>query len=335
MKRLAALVSVALILAALPPAAHASHEPLEPVTQQAATFALRAIAQAGLFDPLGDYYDYQEITHPGDRWVVSFVAMHCYRNERIETCDPYQGRDSFNVPDAWLEIAELDGSFVITNAFGRFSDEDRDELASYSEPSTPEPGHQEYLTVRVDPSQSEGGVEIRAANIWAGVLPEDDNLWSICRAEILDAEGNVIWTARARHAQKERGEPFRSGGLVYMGAMEVAPGDAASARITCENFSGEIWRPTSGPGVSKVPRRSEVAVAAPVEWLLEDLVSGLESRCEVELFNRAGRMVKAVTKRGPPSPWTRSRLKNNYFSALVRVPHPKRIESATLYCHEA
>jgi hypothetical protein len=318
-----------------PPLAQASHEALAPVTQQAATFALRAIAQAGLFDPLGDYYDYQEITATDERWVVSFVAGHCYRNEQVETCDPYQGRSDHLVPDAWLEITERDGSFVVTNAFGRFSDEDRDQLLSYSEPSSPEPGHKEYLTVRVDPSQSEEGVEIRAADIWAGVLPEDDHLWSICLAEILDAEGSVIWTARSRHADRERGEAFRSGGLVYMGAMEVVPEDAASARITCENFSGETWRTTFEPSVSKVPRRSQVAVTASVEWLLEGLVSGLEPRCEIELFNRAGRMVKAVTKRGPPSPWTRSRLKNNYFHALVRVPHPKRIKSATLYCHEA
>jgi hypothetical protein len=335
MKRLAALVSVALIVAVLPPAARASHEPLDPMTQQAATFALRAIAQAGLFDPLGDYYDYREITSSDDRWVVSFVASHCYRNEQLETCDPYQGRSDHLVPDAWLEIAERDSSFVVTSAFGRFDEEDRKQLLSYSEPSSPEPGHQEYLTVRVDPAQSEGGVEIRAADIWAGVLPDDESLWSICLAEILDASGNVIWTARSRLAHVARGEAFRSGGLLYMGAMEVAPEDAASARISCENFSGETWRTTSEPSVSTVPRRSQVAVTAPVEWLLEGLVTGLESRCEIELFNRAGRMVKAVTKRGPPSPWTRSRLKNNYFHALVRVPHPKRIKSATLYCHEA
>lgn len=128
MKRLAVLVSTALIFGVVPRVAQASHESLHPVTQQAATFALRAIAHAGLFDPLGDYYDYQEITSSDERWVVSFVASHCYRNEEVETCDPYQGRSDHLVPDAWLEIEERDGSFVTTNAFGRFSDEDRNQL---------------------------------------------------------------------------------------------------------------------------------------------------------------------------------------------------------------
>lgn len=332
MKRTAVAAALVLVFS-VAPAARADHVPLDPSSQQAATFALRAIAQAGLFDPIGDYYDYREITQHGERWVASFVASRCYRNEQVETCDPYQGRSDHVVPDAWLEIDEVDGKFVVTNTFGRFNEEDRSELLSYTEPSTPQPGQHQYLTVRLDPARGEEGVEIRAADIWAGVLPEGDDLWSICFPEILDADGNVIWADQRRYAQHSRGEAFRSGGLTFIGAIEVE--GAASARMNCEEFEGETWRATEEPSVARVPDSRQVHVMAPVEWVPDFLVAGLDSRCDVEVFNRAGRLVKSVTKRGPPSPWVRSRLKNQYFSALVRVPHPTRIASATVYCHES
>jgi hypothetical protein len=327
MRRVAvALISVAFVNALLVPAG-AARDPLDPLTQQAATFAIRAIAHAGLLDPLGEYYSYETIFAGEDGWVVSFVASHCYQNDRVETCDPYQGRGEDLEPDAWVEISDADGAFEITDAFGRFSDEQRDHVAGYSESSELEEGHAAFPTVRLDPARNEEGYYIRAAGMWAGVLPARGRISTLCRPEVLDADGNVVWSDERRYAYGSRGERDRSGWIVGTGALKLD--SASSARMTCANFSGETWRMTRrDPSVTKIKKKAYVN--AEMRWLLGDLVVNLTSKCEVQLFDRKGDLVKEAVKRGPPSPFTNS-WRDGRFSAVIWVGRSKPT-SASIHC---
>jgi hypothetical protein len=328
MRRSASVFLIASLVNALLASASATETP-SPKAQQAATFSIRDIAQAGLLDPLGEYYSYEAVSENENGWVVSFIASHCYQNDEIETCDPYQGREGDLEPDAWLAVAENDDAFEVTDAIGRFTDDQRDTLMDYSESSELEEAHALYPTVRLDPDRHESGYDIRAAGMWAGVLPAEGRTWTICRAEILDRNGDVVWTDRSDHAQGSRGEAFRSGWLVFIGAVEVEGAD--SATMTCANFSGETWRLKGEPSLD-TSRKGYVGVYGPVKWMLGRLVSGLESSCDVEIFNRHGRSMKQMTKKGPTSPWTR-RL-HTKFSAVVRVRHAARARSASVFCHE-
>jgi hypothetical protein len=320
------------LVAGLAPPARASHDQLSPTSQQAVTVSLHALVRAGLFDPLGDYYSYEAVSEAGGVWTVSFVASHCYRTERVETCDPYQGRGDHYVPDAWLEVAESEGSLRVVGARGRFREEDRAELVGYAEPATPQPARLEFPTARLDPPVSDDreGWTVRGADLWAGVIPADDRLWEVCAVELLDESGAVVTTLPSRHAHGTRGESFRAGGLVLIGVED--PQGAVDARFVCEPFSGETWRVKSDPGVTA--GRGHVYVTAEMTWVPGYLVGGLESRCDVTLRNRRGRAVKTVDRRGPPSPWVRSRLESR-FAAAVRVRRPGRIVSADVFCHEA
>ncbi len=78
-----------------------------------------------------------------------------------------------------------------------------------------------------------------------------------------------------------------------------------------------------------------VVVFAPLRWTLETLVGGLESECDVELFDRNEHLIKVTTERGPPSPFTKSHLRRPEFFGDVQVSRPERVESASIYCHEA
>ena len=327
MRRVASILVIAALAGGTPSLVKAG-DALPPESQQVATFAVRDIAQAGLLDPLGDYYSYETVSQNDTEWVVSFVASHCYQNDEIETCDPYQGREGELEPDAWLEVAESDGAFEVTGAFGRFSDDQRDAVMGYSEPADLEEAHALYPTVRLDPDRHEDGYDIRAAGMWAGVLPEEGRTWTICRSQILDEHGNVVWTNRSDTAEGSRGEEFRSGWLLFIGAIEVDGAD--SARIACSNFSGETWQVKAEP---EIDASNGVAfVSAPVRWTLGRLVGGLESTCDVELFNRHGRVLKEITAKGPTSPWTRRYHPD--FNAAVALRRPGRVESASVYCHE-
>lgn len=291
---------------------------------------MRAIAQAGLLDPLGDYYQYTSIQANGESWVVSFVANHCYRTEVQETCDPDQGRSNHVTPDAWLEIAVSGTDFIVTDTFGRFSDEDAAELMAYSEPSTVEVGHVEYPTVRYDEHPQGDVYSVKAAGLWAGDLSE--RVWSICEAVLLDASGNEIERLDSLIADYSRGERFRSGWFLGMGTREVA--GAVDAVMDCFVFEGETWRVKGEP---KITRRSNrrVDIVAKLDWTLGYLIAGLKSRCDVTLFDSDGEVLKEFSRVGPYSPWTRSRLRNQFLYADTRVERSRTLDRVDIFCHEA
>lgn len=298
------------------------------LTDQAATFGIRAIAHAGLLDPLGQYYGYDGIVRPGEHWVMSFGSSTCYRNGRVETCDPNTGTREEPQTDAWLEIGIEENHFVVTEAIGRFTQEDEATLRSYTEPAAIEETHLEFPTVRVDHSLREDGWELRAALLWAGPLPAR-GVWSVCKPVMYDGDGNALWTGDAFAHGTRRGEYFRSNGLFGAGTVELDE-EPARADMLCELWTGDTWQPAGKADVEPTPDDREVLVRVPLRWDHER-VSGMESRCRVELRRRNGDVLATEVVRGPPSPWRGRRLKET-LHALVDVAKPRAVASATVEC---
>ena len=298
------------------------------LTDQAATYGIRAIAHAGLLDPLGQYYGYDGILQHEDRWVIAFRSSTCYRNEQMETCDPNSGTREEHFPDAWLEITIRDGMFVIADAFGRFTEEDEAELRAYTEPSTIEPTHLEFPTVRIDPSLHEAGYEIKAAMLWAGPLFVP-GVWSVCQAEVYDAQGNVLWKGRKIAFDTRPGEYFRSNGLLGMETGEIE-GEPASADMVCELWTLETWTMSGEPRIERFPRRNAVTVEADLVWTHERIIA-LDSHCRFELFQADGSFIKAKTVTAETSPWG-GRSKTSTLHARIRVGRPRSVDHATVRC---
>lgn len=298
------------------------------LTDQAATFAIRGIAEAGLLDPLGQYYGYDGILRFEDRWVIAFRSGTCYRNEEVETCDPNTGTREAQHTDAWLEIAIEDDSFIVSDAFGRFTAEQESELRAYREPATIEPTHLEFPTVRLDRSIHDEGWEIRGADLWAGPLYVP-GVWSVCTPTIYDAADNVLWTGRAIAFSTRRGEYFRSNGLFGTG-VEHVEGEPARADMACELWTEETWVTSSEPTVVRSPKPGTVRVDAPMKWEHEQVV-GLWSRCRVELKRKDDTPIKAKIVQGQSSPWTGGD-KSYMLSVIFKVERPKAVASATVRC---
>lgn len=315
------------------PRANAPDGQPDPMSQQAATYAIRAIASAGLLDPLGQYYSYKSVVSLEDRWVVSFASSTCYRDEHIETCDPNTDTDGdgYGETDAWLEIAIDQGDFFVTSAFGRFSDEDRSRLAAYREPAVVEPAHLEWPTVRLDVEEGERFLRLRAANLWAGFI-DDDVVWAVCRTIGYDDQGNVVYEDERALAHRARGEDSRSGGLFGSGV----PSDRGITRaeIPCENWeeNRETWYVARADvsWTKKDPRH--VLVSAELRWF-HGLISGLESDCEITLFKRRGRT--RLVKRGPLSPWANGRGTQQRDIWRLRVRYPSRVTGVDVTCGAA
>lgn len=298
------------------------------LTDQAATFGIRAIAHVGLLDPLGQFYGYDGIVPHEGRWVISFRSSTCYRNEEVETCDPNTGTRDEHYPDAWLEITIDADRFVITDAFGRFTDEQESELRAYTEPATIEQTHLEFPTVRIDPSIHEEGWDVRAVILWAGPLYVP-GVWSVCRPAVYDSENNLIWTGRKLAFGTRRGEYFRSNGLLGTG-VETLPTDPARADMLCELWTQETWVMRTEPEVRRFPRTNSVTVKAPLVWR-HDFIIGLDSRCLVELRRRNDSIMKSKMVRGPYSPWG-GRARRETLYTQFRVDRPKVVASATVRC---
>ncbi len=318
-------MAVAVAVGSLAPA-RASLPP-DDLTDQAATFAIRAVAHAGLLDPLGQYYGYEAIVPYEDRWVVAFRTATCYRDERVETCDPNAGSREEPVEDAWLEVAVEDDHFVATDAFGRFTGAQEDAVRSYSEPAAVEETHLEFPTVRVDPSRRGDGWDVRAVDLWAGPLPAR-GVWSVCTPVLYGSGDEPLWRGE-RFALAARGESMRSGGIFGTGSIEVDE-EPARAAMECEPWTEGAWTVAGEPSVHPYPAGDAVIVTAQLVWE-HRRVDGLESQCRVKVLRRDGKVVATEVVRGRPSPG-RGRPLEETLSVYVEVRRPRAAASATVEC---
>jgi hypothetical protein len=321
-------VAVAVVVGSTLAPAHASLPPGDDLTDQAATFGIRAIAQAGLLDPLDQYYGYDGIVRYEDRWVIAFQSSTCYRNERVETCDPNAGSREEPISDAWLEIVVDGDHFAITDAFGRFTEEQEADLRAYTEPAVIEETHLEFPTVRIDPSRHGEGWDIRAAHLWAGPLPAV-GVWSVCTVVVYGDEDVELWRGWTIGFKARRNEYFRSNGLLGTGVSDLDE-EPARAAIECELWTKETWTSSAEPSVHRDRKSKTVTVRAPLEWEHGEIVA-LESHCLVELLRRDGSVVVAKEMRGVGSPWG-GRAERYTLTAQLDVRRPRAVDSARVTC---
>ena len=297
-------------------------------TDQAATFAIRAIAQAGLLNPADQYYGYDGILRFEDHWVIQFRSSTCYRTEAIETCDPNTGTREDQHSDAWLRL-ELHGDrLVVADAWGRFTDEQKQSLFAYSEPSSIEPTHMEFPTVVIRRSLHDDAYDITGAMLWAGPLFVP-GVWSVCVPTVHDSEGNVMWEGTPFAFGTRPGEYFRSNGLMGTGvAFKKLDGEPASATLPCELWTQETWVMDGQPEIER--EEGKVQVFAPLLWE-HGKVGGLDSRCQVTLLNGSEETLKEKVVRGPSSPWAGSTRRQILFEEL-KVDRPRQVRSVEVRC---
>ncbi len=153
-----------------------------------ATFAIRAIADAGLLDPTGDFYDYKSIEPTEGNWVATFDAKDCHGSLRSGACS--EGP----VANAQLHITSAGDALDITEATGPFDEEAKQKLLRYegSDMSPQEP-HFEYPYVEVV-EFDEGERGILGSDIWTGPIPYGlPGGAGGCNGYLFNKQGEVIF----------------------------------------------------------------------------------------------------------------------------------------------
>lgn len=193
-----------------------------------ASFAVRAVAEAALIDPLGRFYDYLSTSRSGNEWFVDFDVASCYRTRQVETCNPGGS--------ASVTVGERDGSLVVIDAQGPMTSGQREELLAYSEAATEEGPELQFPVVRISeplPSRPDASeyLEVRASGLWTGDLslasPQD------CTLEVLDESGTVVFSKAIPGAIPPTKDSDRAGTMLGMG-IPAGEFEASSARISCE-----------------------------------------------------------------------------------------------------
>lgn len=194
-----------------------------PMDSRAAVFAVRAVAAAGLLDPLGDFYALKETIERADSWVVKFRPSICYQTAKVETCRE-------NGPGS-VEVTVAGDRLVVRSVRVPMDAGQRHELLSYSEPLVEEVYDWEFPYIRVDPQEEGWGV--RTSPLWTGPMPPPiPDYGSICRLIAFDAKGKVVYRDERRHPMEVRGERFRAAGVLVTGTPPTTQ-PVASAIFSC------------------------------------------------------------------------------------------------------
>ncbi|MGH2652875.1 MAG: hypothetical protein ACRDHV_00805 [Actinomycetota bacterium] len=213
--------------------------------ERAATVAIAAVADAGLRDGIrmipsedapGDEpafrmlvpYDYVGISRDEGGWTAAF----CASPPEDRGCDR-------EVADSFLTVVPDGEDLVVADASGTFTEAHRDRLIGYTEPAEAPADLQIHLPVRPIRVPGETGLSVAGAFYWTGPIPS--NLGAVCRTEVLDAQGQVVFTREftslAPEHERERDSMF---------VLEPPEEPTSEARIAC----GE-WQPVeavpSGP----------------------------------------------------------------------------------------
>jgi hypothetical protein len=185
--------------------------------ERAGTVAIAALTEAGLHDYAGTFYDYVGIRREQDGWIASF----CGPSVASTDCKP-------DATDAFLTIVPDGEDIVVAEASGAFSEEQRTGLLGYREPAAPPPArwiHRPIVPGTIEETNTPGP---RASSYWTGAIPS--NLGSLCRFEILDAKGEVVFAT----PESVQHPPESEGGRDSWTVVEIPPDvQAAEGRVVC------------------------------------------------------------------------------------------------------
>jgi hypothetical protein len=186
-----------------------------------ATFAVRAVAHAGLLQPYGTFYDYEGLDRADTGWLANFVAAECTRTVQVETCNRIARG---NPPRLHVDLVE--DRFVVLGAEGPMNTEQRAKLLSYTEEANSEPDHWEYPVVAVkDALVDRDTTDIKATGIWTGPIPGGGS--STCTLTVFNDSGDVVVEKALPLREAPQAEEARAGD--FIGTSMSSQSDPATA----------------------------------------------------------------------------------------------------------
>ncbi|MGH2675921.1 MAG: hypothetical protein ACRDKA_00005 [Actinomycetota bacterium] len=213
--------------------------------ERAATVAIAAVAEAGLRDGIrlipaedarGDEpafrmlvpYDYVGVSRNGGGWTAAF----CASPPEDRACDR-------ETADAFVTIVPDGEDLVVADVSGAFTEAQREGLIGYAEPVEAPPDLQIHRPVIPIGAAGEADKSVAGTFYWTGAIPS--NLGAVCRTEVLDAQGQVVFTREftslAPEQERERDSTF---------VLEPPEEPTSEARIVCGEWQ-RVEAVPSGP----------------------------------------------------------------------------------------
>jgi hypothetical protein len=300
---------------------------------RAEVFAIRALADAGLYDPLGDFYTYRGAARSlSDDWELAFRRLRCGRFGIVETCRPVTGSIEDEASDAWLAVTLDDGRWHVADAEGDFDRAPATRLAGFSLPDVHETPHWEFPTVSLRPDElgdDDPSPSFDAPFLWVGPLPYKGP-GSACELHgFLD--GRRVYTSEHRwYVAAPNGAEDRTSGLLgapFYGAERVDRGE-----IVCTPFEGAGWQPAGRPLVEAV--NDFVYVEVDLVWRGEALERG-ESWCVASVRDGNGEVLGTQSTASgpiwPPKALDRRPIRMTK-SFRMQSPRAQEVASAEVEC---
>lgn len=187
------------------------------------TFAVRAVAQAGLSDTSGVRLEYRDQRKSETGWELRFASAMCQDNQSCEQRGPV--RFSVRTSGSVLEISEEGISGLDSEAAGS--------IVGHRELLTSEFTSLEFLAPTLTESPDEG-IGVLTSELWTGSLPEADSEMSVtCHLEIYDHSGKVIHTGGQFEMLVPTDEGSRTDSGTHLFGAPADLAEAAAADVTC------------------------------------------------------------------------------------------------------
>lgn len=192
--------------------------PAEVPDSRVASFAVRALAHAGLLDPLGHFNDYQAVERSVDRWSVTFDTYLC----KPSTCTSHPEGDNTR-----LTVELRDGALHASDLSGPAGTDARDKLQQYSE----QPGGEQvtiefpFISVAGPLEAPDEGISVYTSPLWTGSISTEKGSEVECRVEVLNQDGSVVFERSLGVEEFPSQETERSGSIKIVGipgSLELA-----------------------------------------------------------------------------------------------------------------
>ncbi|MGH2734559.1 MAG: hypothetical protein ACRDKZ_03180 [Actinomycetota bacterium] len=170
---------------AFPALAGAELEPSE--TDRAASFVIRAVAEAGLIDPAGKTWDYLGIEETPEGWTAEFETLEC----RIPSDGaPYTGDENCrrSGDETMVVFARRGDSFEVVEVVGAASEDERRALIGRTAPVDQEPAHYDDAAVTFG-GPLDGVRLVVGWSLWTGPIPVPSDAYVECSFEASNSAG--------------------------------------------------------------------------------------------------------------------------------------------------
>ncbi len=144
--------------------------------ERAASVAIAALLERGLYDPFASSFDYFSVRAVEGRWEASFCSSY-----PTHQCDGKTG-------DSFIYVAQEGDDLVVEEVAGGFTEEHRNQLLGYREPAESGPPEWRWGPFFINRLGEQKAVG--AGSLWTGAIPS--SLGAICTIEVLDDDGKVL-----------------------------------------------------------------------------------------------------------------------------------------------